>query len=87
MGEYWNDLEIVEIPDDLDSQLMGVDFEESKSQASVQEIDNILSYIDNRVAYKDELLTVYPVLATSTNGKKCYSFYGLPAKGNGKFLP
>lgn len=31
MGEYWNDLEIVEIPEDLDSQIMGVDAEESKS--------------------------------------------------------
>jgi len=40
-----------------------------------------------RVAYQDDLLTVYPLKAVSKTGEVCYSYIGLPAQGKAKFLP
>jgi len=34
MGEYWHDLQIVEIPENLDSELMAIDEESKDSELS-----------------------------------------------------
>ncbi len=75
MGEYWQDLNVVEIPQDLHSQPME---EESK--------ENYLAFDGSHVIYKDELVTIYPLQANGDEGV-CYSYIGVPVKGNGKFLP
>ena len=56
----------IELPSDLNSPAMSVD-EESKSEHSYQASDEFLIYDDElkRVAYKDELLTVYPLRSIS----------------------
>ena len=88
MGEYWNDLQVVELPDDLTADLMQVDHqEESKSEAS-QVVDTIFKYNPEvkRIVYQDSLVTVYPMSASGDQGN-VYSYFGVPVLGNGKFLP
>ena len=91
MGEYWNDLDVVEWPTDLESPPMSVDsIEEVKSDQDSVMIDTpqIFDFdeLTNRVVYKDKLITIYPLKAKS-NGIVVYSFYGVPVQGPGKFLP
>ena len=74
MGEYCQDLNVVELPQDLHSQPM----EECK--------EGVLTYDDEHVIYKDELITIYPLVANGDGGV-CYSYIGVPVRGNGKFLP
>lgn len=86
-GDYENTLDVLELPTDLTSPLMSVDSEESKSEVTVESA-SLFKFINEtqRVAYQDELLTVYPLKAVGKNGEICYSYIGLPAQGKAKFL-
>jgi len=48
-----------------------------------------LTFIEEtqRVAFKDENVTIYPIRAEGSNGSAMYSFAIVPAQGRGKFLP
>ena len=56
-GQYQTNLDVVEIPTDLNA----LDFEESK------DTDQIFCFMPetNRVAFQDDMMTVYPMRATS----------------------
>ena len=42
----------------------------------------------NRVAFKDENMTIFPIRATSSeNGQECFSFIGIPNNAPPKFIP
>jgi hypothetical protein len=67
---------------------MSVDIEESKTEMSADSASPFrFNNETKRVAYQDDLLTVYPLKAVGKQGEVCYSYIGLPAMGKAKFLP
>ena len=79
MGYWMKSMIILEIPQDLHTPPEKSDYAIKDSMPFIEKY--------NRVAIKDDLLTVFPLRATNKDGDEVYSYIGIPNNAPPKFIP